>query len=92
MVMGMFNCKNCLHNNVCDKFEELVRYMIENGIENGQDCFEFKDRTKYVKVVRCKDCKHFTEGMAVGMCKRIPDKLIIPMSYNAFCSFGERKE
>ena len=45
-----------------------------------------------VEVVRCKDCKHFTEGMAVGMCKRIPDKPIIPMPYNAFCAFGERKD
>ena len=44
-----------------------------------------------VEVVRCKDCKQFTEGMAVGMCKRIPDKPIIPMPYNAFCAFGERK-
>ena len=41
--------------------------------------------------VRCKDCKHFTEGMAVGMCKRIPDKPIIPVVYNHFCSCGERR-
>ena len=44
-----------------------------------------------VEVVRCKDCKHFTEGMAVGMCKRIPDKPIIPIVYNHFCSYGERR-
>ena len=42
--------------------------------------------------VHCKDCKHFTEGMAIGMCKRIPDKPIMPMPHNAFCSFGERKD
>ena len=42
--------------------------------------------------VMCDDCKHFTEGMAIGMCKRNPDKPIIPMPYNAFCSFGERKD
>ena len=45
-----------------------------------------------VEVVRCKDCKHFTEGMAVGMCKRIPEKPILPVVYNHFCSFGERKD
>ena len=44
-----------------------------------------------VEVVRCKDCKYFTEGMAVGMCKRIPDKPIMPMVYNNFCGFGERR-
>ena len=45
-----------------------------------------------VEVVRCRDCKHFTEGMAVGMCKRNPDKPIIPVPYNHFCSYGERRE
>lgn len=44
-----------------------------------------------VEVVRCKDCKHFTEGMAVGMCKRISDKPIIPMPYTNYCGFGERR-
>ena len=45
-----------------------------------------------VPVVRCKDCKHFTEGMAIGMCKRIPDKPILPIRYDDFCSYGERKD
>ena len=44
-----------------------------------------------VAVIRCKDCKHFTEGMAVGMCKREPDKPIMPIRYDDFCSRGERK-
>lgn len=44
-----------------------------------------------VEVVRCKDCKHFTKDMAIGMCKRIEDKPIIPMPYNNFCGFGERR-
>lgn len=45
-----------------------------------------------VEVVRCKCCRHFTEGMAVGMCKRNPEKPIIPIPYNHFCSFGERRK
>lgn len=45
-----------------------------------------------VEVVRCKDCKHFTEGMAIGMCKRVKDKPILPIRYDHFCSYGERKE
>lgn len=44
-----------------------------------------------VEVVRCRDCKHFTDGMAIGMCKRNPEKPIIPMPYNAYCAFGKRK-
>lgn len=43
------------------------------------------------ELVLCRDCKHFTEGMAIGMCKRNPDKPIVPMPYNAFCSFGKRR-
>lgn len=45
-----------------------------------------------VEVVRCKDCKHFTEGMAIGMCKRIPDRPILPMPYNNYCGFAERRD
>lgn len=57
--------------------------------------------TKYVKQkpsiaadpsVRCCDCRYFTAHMEVGMCKRIADKPILPINYDAFCSYGERKE
>lgn len=45
-----------------------------------------------VPAVRCCDCRYFTEHMEVGMCKRIADKPILPINYDAFCSYGERKE
>ena len=45
-----------------------------------------------IEVIRCKYCKHFPEGMAIGMCKRIPDKPILPVPYNHFCSYGERRK
>ena len=45
-----------------------------------------------VPAVRCKDCKHFTDGMAIGMCKRNPLNPILPMPYNNYCGFGERKD
>lgn len=44
-----------------------------------------------VEVVRCRDCRHFTKGMAVGMCKRIKEKPIIPCCYDNFCKYGERR-
>ena len=44
-----------------------------------------------VEVVRCKDCKHYTEGMAIGMCKRNPERPLIPIPYNHYCGFGERR-
>ena len=42
-------------------------------------------------LVQCKDCKHFTEGMAVGMCKRDAEHPIMPVPYDNYCGFGERK-
>ena len=44
-----------------------------------------------VEVVRCSECEHFTEGMAIGMCKRVADKPIIPIPYNHYCSFGVKR-
>lgn len=44
------------------------------------------------KIVRCADCKHFTEGMAIGMCKRDPEKPLFPMEWDNFCKYGERRE
>lgn len=68
--------------------EELIRALRydRNQYEAG-----YKDGLADAKeeLVRCKECKHFTEGMAIGMCKRIPNKPM-PMPYDAFCSFGER--
>lgn len=45
-----------------------------------------------VEVVRCRDCEYFTEGMAIGMCKRVEDKPIIPIPCAHFCSFGRWRE
>ena len=45
-----------------------------------------------VEVIKCKYCKHFTEGMAIGMCKRDPEKPIFPMEWDNFCKYGERRE
>jgi hypothetical protein len=45
-----------------------------------------------VEVVRCRDCKHFTKGMAIGMCKRVEEKPIIPCRCDNYCMFGERSE
>ena len=78
--------------------EDSVRFSIRNGVSaEMRGAAKIVDRivsaptVDVVEVVRCKDCKHFTEGMAIGMCKRIEDKPIIPVPFNYFCSYGERK-
>ena len=40
-----------------------------------------------VQVVRCKDCKHWEDGY-FGYCT----KTHTAMDYDAFCSYGERRE
>ena len=76
--------------------KELVDYvrMAEHNYDVAREALHQQEENikDWVPVVHCKDCKHFTEGMAIGMCKRIPDKPIIPMPHNAFCAFGERKK
>lgn len=41
------------------------------------------------EVVRCRDCRHFTKGMAIGMCKRVEGKPIIPCVADNFCKYGD---
>ena len=74
-------------NNKITRFDDEKLSFEWNG-DNNVISIPAKD---IVEVVRCKDCKHFTEGMAIGMCKRVEDKPIIPIRYDHFCSFGERR-
>ena len=43
-------------------------------------------------VIMCMDCKYWKYGMDYAVCRRIPGKEILPLRYNDFCSFGERKK
>ena len=61
------------------------------GVKAAEDMIQALPTADVVEVVRCKDCKYFTEGMAIGMCKRIASKPIIPCHFDHFCSCGERK-
>ena len=81
--------KNCLATD--DKAGEWAKGY-RSGLGAAIEEIEELPTVDAVEVVRCKDCKYFTEGMAVGMCKRIPDKPIIPIVYDHFCSYGERRE
>lgn len=78
-------CKDCLHK------------CYVNDIDlNLETCNFFIDKTKFVEVVRCKDCKYFEidEEDELGECKCG----YITVSYNGalyphrtdFCSYGER--
>lgn len=76
-------CNDCLYYEVCPLGLDIKG-------KTGT-CLKFKNKADFVEVVRCKDCRYFTEGMAVGMCKRVEDKPIIPCCFDHFCSYGIRK-
>lgn len=83
--------------------EYIVRYVQEVGVNVDKDelikALEH-DRGQYEKgwndrdaeIVRCKDCKHYSEdGWGYGNCYR-PNVYYLRMNENDFCSYGESEE
>lgn len=53
---------------------------------------EYRRQINWSPLVRCKDCKHYSEdGWGFGNCYR-PNVYYQRMSENDFCSYGEREE
>ena len=83
----MATCHDCLHHDACATFadgKDWEQIWITYG-HNGQ-CEDFKDKSLFVEVVRCKDCKK------QGDDEECP--LLSMMQYTEpddFCSYGERK-
>lgn len=82
-----------------DHFDTIRQNMIMRQVDKypAACAFAIKEIKDFpaadvAEVVQCKDCRHFTEGMAIGMCKRNPDNPIMPMPYNNYCGFGERRK
>ncbi len=59
----MAACKECLHYEACVLNEA---YWVKHNAD--QACHAFKDKSKCVEVVRCKDCKYWRsyDGMIEG--------------------------
>lgn len=84
-------CKECLYFEVCAfRYETLCKgTKVEDLIH---DCTKFKDRSKYIEVVRCKDCKYWHEG--TGWCDQhsyFEEDEWKMFDEDDFCSYGERK-
>lgn len=80
---------------------------IESAIENGYGVtvgdviatIEYAPTIDAVPVVRCKDCKHYREGIVLSpqkFCFRLKDRDGKEIGYtfaeDDFCSYGERSE
>ena len=81
-------CKECFHYEACKTMLESMGYIVDGEGEYASlVCNEFHAATDVVEVVRCKDCKNWEDGW-LGYCT----KCHAAMDYNAFCSYGERRE
>lgn len=96
----MATCKNCLYFEVCaHRYERLCKGTKVEDLNH--DCTKFKDRTKYVEVVRCQKCQWFSKKgyeehnrqqampeLDLGYCSVL--YRVVQACY--FCSYGERKD
>lgn len=78
--MGMKNCKKCKHYSMCG----FSKYA------SAEKCLDFWDVSDVVKVVRCKDCKHYLYDDFDGayVCMQL-SKYVKP---DFWCAHGERKD
>ncbi len=81
-------CEKCIHGEICAERD----CMDEDDERAMGHCHRFKNKADFVKVVRCKDCKHCLDLIMGGMWCEHPDK-IMPLGSNPddFCSYGERR-
>lgn len=96
-MVRIMTCKDCLYWARCHSRISYVMDYDETGkeitdIENH--CKGFVDKSRYVEVVRCKDCKHFCpyEGEEhKGDCEELVG-LESCVYEDDFCSYGERRK
>ena len=95
----MSNCVECIYKEICLHRENILNdtYAYFGIKYDTENCKDYTPSADVVEVVRCKDCKHFTKGMAIGMCKRIEENPIIPYHFipchcEHYCSYGERSD
>lgn len=84
-------CSDCIHADVCEQnplYTEFSR-------DNPAYCEGFKDKSKLVAVVRCKDCQQFEPTCpGYGYCYHWDyEEGMSPneVEDDDFCSYGERR-
>ena len=91
----MATCKDCLHIDVCaHRYEKLYKGAKVEDLNHC--CTKIKDRNKYAEVVRCKDCKYYTEQKkrCDHPCQDWDVECYdqwLEMKPDDFCSYGERR-
>ena len=87
-------CKDCLHYEACCSwFNEKIIDETSNAMNNGEIemCSAFKDKNRFVEVVRCKDCECFErdyDDSIIGDCSDKRQNL--RCNENHFCGYGRK--
>lgn len=90
-------CESCVHTKVCMNDKNLFGDVFILGhpffFDNRELYKEYEEREKagfpcdnYMRIVRCKDCIYYREGL----CDRL--KYSYVTNADSFCSEGERKD
>lgn len=76
-------CYDCIHYDVCPLGQVIIG--------TSDTCLKFKDKSDYVEVIRCRDCKYWIEDKDFGMFCTHWGSTLSESRENDFCSYGERK-
>ena len=95
-------CEDCFHNKACNTVFEVLRFKGFGDVRSiDQICPDFADKSRFVEVVRCKDCKHcskyafgisYTQTLAcVDVDENGVVKFAVATTPDHFCAKRERK-
>ena len=85
-------CKDCVYSPICKVYADFG--VTDVPYDKNDTCEMFKSKSDFVEVVRCKDCKYFSND--TDFCRK-HNKWYCTWDYTIkskrdFCSYGERKE
>ena len=85
-------CKDCVHYELCKDDVELHHdfydCLEEDGVE--KHCEYFKPKSRFVEVVRCKECKHRVKPSKMCAHPKAVGWDAIEPEDDDFCSYGEK--
>lgn len=85
-------CKDCIYSLICKMYADFG--VTDVPYDEGDTCEMFKNKTDFVEVVRCKDCKWciINKNHPAKPLICVMTKMCGTTKPEWFCAAGERKE
>lgn len=85
-------CKDCLYSPICNVYASFG--VTDVPYDENDTCEMFKNKTDYVEVVWCRDCKHryVPYDCALWYGTNNDTEYFIERGDDFFCSYAEKKE